>query len=980
MNWRYGLIAACAACLAMLLWAGRQQVPLLSNLEGQLVDAQARFRGPLPPGTPISILLIDDKSLEEIGTIPIDRKLVAQSIHKLKAAGARLIAFDMLFVEHAHRAPEADRALAEAIQTAGNVIIPFALSADGERGPPPPLPDRIADEAFTHYQNDEARRYMGLMPQRALLPLPEFAQRARGLGHVSALPDRDGGLRYDFPALWYQDELLPSMALKVAQLARGTPIEAKLGKEIRLGTTNIPLDAASRQWVNYYGASNTFHTASFADLLAGRLDPSLFKDKIVLIGDTALGNSDRHASPFDPALPGVERIATIVDNILTERWLNRPDWAPLAEIAAMILLPLCAAMLANTFSGRVALGCSLLIFGLLTALAQWAFNQQGIVLSLIFPVIALGLATVGSIAHRAWNEERQRRTAENALRASEARYALAAKGTNDGLWDWDLDSNRMFFSERWKQLMGLDPSAPIEHIDDWVSLLDQMERQRFQAELDAHLQGRSGHFHHIFRFSAGNTLRWMLARGIAVREPGKPSRMAGSLTDITEQKQLEKQIAHDAWHDRLTGLPNRDLFNERLKQRFGSPSIAAEGVGLVMLDIDNFRSINEQFGQFAGNALLNELSRRLKETADEHMLVARLGSDQFAIAYFGPENPVIAEGIQTLFQTPFHFNETPYTAHASIGWAHSAQGIDSPDDLQNAANLALVHSKTEGGSKCRRFDPAEQALEKSRRWLHENIDKALAEGNQFKLYYQPFVRLADRRLIGFEALIRWEHPEKGFMFPNDFIPYAEESGQINEIGRWTLYQAARDLKSWENLGFEGEVAVNLSGRQFNEQDLVAECRTLLNTLAPIPPKRFKLEVTESMAMSNPQKTTDTLIALADMGFKISIDDFGTGYSSLAYLHRFPFDTLKIDRSFVIRLDAGLEAREIVRTIAGLGKSLNKQILAEGVEEESQAYTLETLGVDTGQGWLFAKALSYADATTAIRTDQARQPPYTKPSH
>lgn len=966
----YWPIVVVAALLALILWAMRLNVPFLGNLEGQLVDVQSRLRGPLSPAAPLSIVMIDDRSLSEIGTIPVDRRLIAQAVQKLHADGARQVVFDMLFIERANQDPAADAALAGAVKQAGNVVLPYAFSAEALRNAPaaklPPIPDAVLDSAFMRYTGEAQRQHIPFKPNRLLAPLPQIAEAAIGLGHVSALPDRDGALRYDLPAIWYDGELFPSMALRVAQLANGGALAAALGQHIAIGNVVVPLDAASRQWVNYYGPSQTFDTHAFADLIAGRLPPGVFKDRIVLIGDTALGNSDRHASPFDPALPGVERMATVIDNILSQRWLNRPDWAAPVEIGLMLLLPLAVVAMVATLPAGAALAGTVSLALVLAAVVQWLFARYGVVLSAGFPLLAWLLAVLLAIAVRAWEDEVMRRQAERALRASEARYALAARGANDGLWDWNLLTGEVFFSERWRQLMGVADGVKMAGLGDWTGLLDQVERQRFQVELMAHLQGRSGQFYHVFRHESGNNQRWLLARGVAVREEGKPSRMAGSLTDITDQKQMEKQIAYDAWHDRLTGLANRDLFNDRLQQWLST--LGGVPVGVVLLDIDNFRHINEQYGQIAGNEVLSQIALRLKAIDEDQCLVARVSADQFALAFFGYEDSDIPMRVARICEQPFTLNGEAHGITSSVAWAHASQGLETADELMNAATLALTNAKSESRGQLRKFNPAEQALENSRRWLHDNIDKALMAGNQFKLYYQPFVRLSDRRLVGFEALIRWEHPEKGFIYPNDFIPYAEESGQINAIGRWTLFQAARDLVSWQDIGFAGEVAVNLSGRQFTDMDLVQECQQLIAALGTVDVHRYKLEVTESMAMANPQQTTDTLIALAAKGFKISIDDFGTGYSSLSYLHRFPFDTLKVDRSFVIRLDAGVEAREIVRTIAGLGRSLGKQVLAEGVEDEQQAQVLESLGVQIGQGWLFAKAMPYEQATEAIIRD------------
>ena len=291
----------------------------------------------------------------------------------------------------------------------------------------------------------------------------------------------------------------------------------------------------------------------------------------------------------------------------------------------------------------------------------------------------------------------------------------------------------------------------------------------------------------------------------------------------------------------------------------------------------------------------------------------------------------------------------------------------------SAAESALASAKAAGAGHARLFDPARQLVEQSRRWVKENIARGL-EAGEFQLHYQPFVRLSDRSLLGFEALIRWKHPTRGLVMPGDFIPVAEESGQIVEIGRWTLIEAALQLRRWREIGFRGEIAVNVSGVQLARDDeLLDDARETLKALGDVPASQLKLEVTERMAMANPQRSADVLQALARMGFKLSIDDFGTGYSSLAHLHRFPFDTLKIDRSFVMRLGAGRESGEIVRTIVGLADALGKQTLAEGVEEEAQAVLLEELGVQVAQGWLFAKALPPEDAKRLIQTVPWRKP-------
>jgi diguanylate cyclase (GGDEF)-like protein/PAS domain S-box-containing protein len=967
----YALIAIIAACITLAGWSVRGRVPLLHNLEGQVVDAQLRARGPIAPASrpAISILMVDDRTIEEIGRLPIDRGILADVVDRLRADGAAWIVFDMLFAEPSRQEPGADESLADAIGRAGNVALPYALAEDHVGAEPAKAPDYLLSSAYTRYRNEELGSLIDLRPTRIVAPIPSLVAQAKVFGHVSVKPGADGAIRYDLPALWFDDEFFPSLAVSVTARAIGSKwaaVEARLGDSIRIGEHAIPLDVVSRQWVNYYGPAKTFPTYSLIDLVAGRLAPGLFKDRIVLIGGTALGYSDRHPSPFDSALPGVERLATVVDNVITGRWLARPAWAAPIELIGMIAFPLLATLLIARLRPLKSLSLIVLGAAAFVAAAQGVFIVQRLFISMAFPLFSLMFATGLGVAYRAWLDERSRRKAEARLRASEQRYALATRGANDGIWDWDIDRKAFFFSARARQLMDIDETVPATSFDIWLNRLGQVERERFQHELDAHLSGSTQQFHHILCFEREDEPRWLLVRGVAVRETGRPVRMAGSITDITEQKRLEKQIAFDALHDRLTGLANRDLFSDRLSQLLEPHGRAtAPDVGLILVDIDDFQAINELRGQVAGNTLLVEAASRLEKLQSEGFVVARVGADQFAIAFLGPFDLNIAQRIQALFAEPFPLDDTVETVTTTVVLAHTNQGLASTDELLSAVTLALVHAKREGRALARSFDPAIQELENSRRWIEDNIDLALAAGNQFMLYYQPFVRLSDRVLIGFEALIRWRHPERGMIMPSDFIPHAEQSGRINAIGRWSLFEVARQLVAWDRVGFKGEIAVNLSSRQFTENNLEADMSEVLTVLGAVSPNRYKLEVTESMAMANPQRTSDVLNSLAAMGFKISIDDFGTGYSSLAYLYRFPFNTLKIDRSFVIRLGSGREAQEIVRTIVELGAALGKQVLAEGIEEEAQASMLNSLGVQVGQGWLFSRALPVDEATKLL---------------
>jgi diguanylate cyclase (GGDEF)-like protein/PAS domain S-box-containing protein len=976
--WLLGALIA-VACIG--LRTVLQDMPLLARVDGLVFDAQTQWRGHLKPAAKPGIVLIkvDDRSLLRLGGFSPDRRALAQAIERTHAAHAGLIALDLLLLDTSRHDADADAALTQAMRKAGNVLIPYALLVETpDKAEQSEANKAVLNSAFLRTQGDAASTLLPMQPKQLLAPLPAFADAALTLGHVSAQRDPDGSPRFDLPGLTLDGEVFPSLALRIAALASGTDwpqATIHYGEAVKLGLLQVPLDARSRQWINYYGPSGSFESFSFIDLLDGHVDPSHLRGRIVLLGSTALGAGDVFPSPFDTSLPGLERLATVIDNILSQRVLQRPHWASAAELLATLLLPLLACYLIARWPLRRALLTLAALTLALITLLQSLFVSGQLLVAPAFPALALLLGTLAALVLRGAAEQARRRAALLALRASEERYALASRGANDGMWDWDIGTDSVYFSARWRSLMGRDADETLD-IGAWTAPLDEAARLGFDDALRDHLEGHSLQLHHVLSFHQGGMDRWLLARGVAVRdEHGRALRMAGSLTDISESQRLQRQLTHDALHDRLTGLPNRAAFLQRMDQ---ACSPLADGqtasVGVLIIDLDDFRALNEREGIAAGDAILIETSQRLSALDGAHSL-ARLAADRFALSLNGPcttesnSLAVLAQRAQSCLRSPYSLPEGNIAVSASLAWAHLTQNLHGTTELMAAAEMALAHAKSKHRGQIYAYDPADVQVENKRRWLKENLDRAIAE-QHFELHYQPLVLLADRRLVGFEALIRWPHPEKGMVMPGDFIPYAEESGQIVAMGQWILNQAARQLVAWDKLGFSGEIAVNLSGRQFSEGDLLADAQSVLRILGDINPRRLKLEVTESMAMANPQVTAHALQSLAALGFKISIDDFGTGYSSLAYLHRFPFDTLKIDRSFVIRLAAGREAVEIVRTIVGLAKALGKQTLAEGVEEENQAQLLRELGVEVGQGWLFAKALPADQAAAFMLRQQA----------
>ena len=559
----------------------------------------------------------------------------------------------------------------------------------------------------------------------------------------------------------------------------------------------------------------------------------------------------------------------------------------------------------------------------------------------------------------------ERKRVERAMRVSEERYALAAQGANDGLWDWDLRENRIFFSGRWKAMLGLAEHEVGEEPDAWFDRVHPDDRQRLFGDLGLHLEGRTPFLEseHRVRHVDGRYC-WMLVRGAAVRDAaGKAYRLAGSQTDISTRKEAEQKLLHDALHDGLTGLPNRSLFMDRLGQAMAFQKRRQDHrFAVLFLDLDRFKNINESLGHTQGDQLLIAVGKRLSRCIRPGDTVARLGGDEFSVLvedYADADEPLrIAERIQDALAAAHDLEGTEVFATASIGIAMGEPHYAQPEDLLRDADTAMYRAKDLGRGRNAVFHASMHAHARAQLQLETDLRRALGRG-ELRLNYQPVVSLATGQISGCEALVTWAHPTRGVIPPGDFIPAAEETGLIVPLGRWALQQACRDARAWNDRGHRVSVSVNLSGKQLVQPELLEHVRSALDASA-LDARRLRLEVTESVIMENAGPAALLLTQLKALGVHILLDDFGTGYSSLSYLHNFRFDTLKIDRSFVSRLELGGKHAEIVRTIVSLARALSMEIVAEGVENVAQVTALQLLHCDYAQGYLFSRPLETSE--------------------
>ena len=521
-----------------------------------------------------------------------------------------------------------------------------------------------------------------------------------------------------------------------------------------------------------------------------------------------------------------------------------------------------------------------------------------------------------------------------------------------GVSMFDAEAKLVFCNHRYAEMYGL----PAELAKPGSSLLDllthRLHVRTFCGNPDQHFAELKG------KVAEGNTFANVIAleddRAFSViNKPLADGGWVATHEDVTERRRAEQQIVHMARHDALTDLPNRVLLREQLEHELKRVK-RGEIVAMMCLDLDHFKSVNDTLGHPIGDELLKLVADRLRGCTREPDTIARLGGDEFAIIMTQLRQPsdaaVLARRIRASISRPYQVDGHQIISDISIGISIAPIDGTEPDQLLKNADMALYGAKGDGRGTYRFFEAEMDRRMKDRRDLEMDLRQALANG-EFELHYQPLVNLQTNEITTFEALLRWNHPTKGLISPADFVPIAEETGLIVAIGEWVLRTACKETANWPS---HVKVAVNLSPAQLKTKNLVAIVKEALADCG-LAAERLQLEITETMLMQNTFATLAMLHELRKLGVQIAMDDFGTGYSSLSYLRSFPFDKIKIDRSFIQDLANGAEPRAIVHAVAGLAKCLNMISTAEGVETQQQLDTLQAVGCTEMQGYLFSRA-------------------------
>jgi diguanylate cyclase (GGDEF)-like protein/PAS domain S-box-containing protein len=567
-----------------------------------------------------------------------------------------------------------------------------------------------------------------------------------------------------------------------------------------------------------------------------------------------------------------------------------------------------------------------------------------------------------SLYQQAQQEIVERARIEQALRESEERYALAVRGANDGIWDWDLKKNSVYYSPRWKAMLGYDDDTVGNTPNEWFNRIHPEDLERTKLDIFYHYRGETNHFENEHRMlHKDDTYHWMQSRGIAVWDAdGTPCRMVGSLTDITDRKSAEQKLSHDAFHDTLTDLPNRTLFMDRLSLAVERAKRRTDFLFAVLfLDLDRFKDINDSQGHLTGDQLLIAIGKMLGEDLRSTDTVARLGGDEFVILLEDisdiSDATHIADRIQEKLAKSIKLMDREVFVSTSIGIVLSMTGYQRPEDVLRDADIAMYRAKAQGRARYEIFDAAMRDRIMDRISLETDLRQAF-ERNELTMFYQPIVSIDDSRIIGFEALVRWQHPERGLLSPSEFIPMAEETGQILQIGRWVMREACSQMNTWLK-EFSTDppltISVNLSGKQVAQPDLYDQVEQIMKETG-LQSRSLKLEITESAIMDNIDYAVQVFTRLQALGVQIQVDDFGIGYSSLNYLSHFPINTLKIDRTFVRNMTKDSNYLKIVQAIIMLAHGLGMSVIAEGVETEGQLAQIKSLGCELAQGFFISK--------------------------
>ena len=918
----------------------------LERWDNVIYDAAMRLRNSAAPDD-IVIVAIDDRSLKQLGRWPWSRHLHAQLLERMTRAGVRGVGFDIMFAE-ASEQDGGDEHLAGAIAANGTVVLPVFPDQESSHG-----------------------------PLREVQPLRAFANVAAKLGHVDTELDRDSLIRSVYLQAGLASPVWPSLALAMLEQSAANDWQHLPG-EIR-GTVAGNL---SGQWlrdhrllVNFGGPPGRFRQLSFVDVLQQDSVLASLRGRFVLVGVTAGGLGRSLATPVSgeaQPMSGVEFNATVLDNLRTRSWIT-----PLDGVAYVLLLSLFALAPALIYP-RCSPRQGLLVASALVMLIVLTPGALLLGLHLWFAPAPALLAAICS--YPLWSWRRVERTARSLRRERElARATLHSIG--DAVVTTDLEGVISYMNPVAEQLSDQSRRDAIgRHVSSVFWSAQRAERDKSATIIAQALrENRSvrSPSYALLTKRFGESYAVRITASPIIAESGARQGAVIAFHDVTENLSLTRQVAHQATHDALTQLPNRELLADRATQAIAAARRDGTLLAILFLDLDGFKYVNSSHGHAVGDALLIELSERLSHCARAHDTVARWDGDQFGILLTGLETTTTADEMARRFlavgDEAYVIEDADIRITGSIGISFYPRDGEDIESLFHHADTALHRVKQRERNAIGYYDQAYDARARHHLQIANALHHALRH-DEFELYYQPTLKLDTDQVVGAEALLRWHHPQRGLLLPGEYVPVAEQSDLIQNIGAWVLQEACRQSRQWQLAGSSLKVSINVSARQLINHELLATVKAAL-TGSGANPDNITLEITETAVSHERDKAVEVLQALKGLGLRIAIDDFGTGYASLANLKALPVDQVKIDQSFIRDLVTDPGDAAITRGVIAMAHSMQLSVIAEGVESEAQLAFLRAYRCDEVQGYHLARPMP---ADNFLRWVNARKTNVTAP--
>ncbi len=891
-----------------------------------------------PPSTDIVIVAIDERSLAQLGQWPWSRALHARLIERLSRAGVKAVALDLILAEPDRIDPAGDAELARVLEESGRVVLPVI-----------PEPTEID----------------GLLQETG--PLEILARRAAALGHIDVELDPDGKVRRSYLWAGIGTPRRPNLALALLD------IKQPAAERVDTVRNQVQGGQSSTVWVRDQMLLIPFAPRtgffSYVDVLgAGEAElKALFAGKYVLVGATAAGLGERYATPVGGdvrrAMPGVEILANVADVLLRGEGIVplALSWQLLVTFVLVAPVYLMYRMAGPRWALPVAAFQLLLALGVSVTLLYTA--------RLWFPPVAAMLAIALSYPLWSW---RRMHVMFGQLFQEKERAEVTLHSIGDGVVTTDSAGCIRYMNPSAEKLTGWDDCEARGKAVETVLRLQDERGVAIGKLLFSSLRSENA----VALFPEGTTIvakngNCFDIHGTAAPIHDHSGKVVGgviTMSDVSNLRQATALLSYQATHDSLTDLPNRSMLQDHLQRAISHAQRSEHSLGILFVDLDNFKGVNDGLGHAAGDKVLEAVAKRLQDCHRGEDLVARLGGDEFVVVLDHIDNTrqisVVARKICDALDRPVEIEGRSYFVTASIGIAVYPKDGETVEDLLKNADAAMYQAKGRGRGYIQFYSPEmnRQALtrldlERRLRYVHKR--------GEMEIHYQPIYDLEKGSIAAVEALLRWRHPEEGLLGPDAFLPIAEETGLISELGRYVIHTVCSQAVRWRRDGLPRlRMAVNLSPRQLTDPSLVESTRRILEETG-MDPADLEFEITESLLTSDLESVADILNALKSLGVRLAIDDFGTGYSSLSRLKHFPVDGLKIDKSFVHDIHANASNGVIASAVITLAHSMNLSVVAEGVENKAQLQHLRTNGCNEIQGYYLSRPLSAAAMTNLL---------------